>query len=126
MIKYSCEICQRIFAQKGHLEAHKKRKYPCKKDNMIETLIEKKIEECLTKINKEIVKDHTPIIQTNQIDYSTKTRNELIILCKEKKIKGYSGKKKEDIAKLLLYSEDKNDISIIPSIGIIINKLKMI
>jgi DNA (cytosine-5)-methyltransferase 1 len=35
------------------------------------------------------------------MDYSTKSREELIALCKEKKIKGYSGKKKEDIVHLL-------------------------
>ena len=35
------------------------------------------------------------------MDYSTKTRDELILICKEKAIKGYSGKKREDILKLL-------------------------
>jgi site-specific DNA-methyltransferase (adenine-specific) len=35
------------------------------------------------------------------MDYSNKTRDELIVICKEKKIKGYSGKKKDDILKLL-------------------------
>lgn len=34
-------------------------------------------------------------------DYSTKTRDELIVLCKEKKIKGYSSKKKDEIVDLL-------------------------
>ena len=48
------------------------------------------------------------------MDYSTKTREELIALCKEKKIKGYSGKKKEDIAKLLSDSQPKNEIIVIP------------
>jgi hypothetical protein len=33
--------------------------------------------------------------------FSNKTREELIAICKEKSIKGYSGKKKEDIKKLL-------------------------
>jgi len=36
-----------------------------------------------------------------QIDYSKKTREELIALCKEKGIKGYSGKKKEEILSIL-------------------------
>lgn len=35
------------------------------------------------------------------MEYSNKTREELIGICKEKSIKGYSGKKKEDILKLL-------------------------
>jgi len=35
------------------------------------------------------------------MDYSTKTREELIALCKEKKIKGYSSKKKSDLIVML-------------------------
>lgn len=35
------------------------------------------------------------------MDYSTKTREELLALCKERGIKGYSGKKKEDLVKML-------------------------
>lgn len=39
------------------------------------------------------------------MDYSTKTRDELITLCKEKNIRGYSGKKKEDILTLITNHE---------------------
>lgn len=35
------------------------------------------------------------------MDYSTKSRNELITLCKENKIKGYSNKKKNELVELL-------------------------
>jgi len=43
-------------------------------------------------------------------DYSTKTRNELIAICKEKGIKGYSGKKHADILALLKEkSQSKQD-----------------
>jgi hypothetical protein len=35
------------------------------------------------------------------MDYSTKTRKDLIAICKEKSIKGYSGKKRGDILELL-------------------------
>jgi hypothetical protein len=35
------------------------------------------------------------------MDYFTKTREELITICKENNIKGYSSKKKDDIIKLL-------------------------
>ena len=42
------------------------------------------------------------------MDYSKKTREELVAICKENKIKGYSGKKKSDI--LVLLSDDKNTI----------------
>ncbi len=42
------------------------------------------------------------------MDYSTKTRQELIVLCKEKGLKGYSGKKKDDIlAMLSKYDEEQ-------------------
>jgi site-specific DNA-methyltransferase (adenine-specific) len=40
------------------------------------------------------------------MDYSKKTCKELVEICKEKKIKGYSGKKKEDILKLILNDSD--------------------
>ncbi len=42
--------------------------------------------------------------------YSNKTKDELIALCKERKIKGYSGKKKDDIIQLLSSSSGE-DIS---------------
>lgn len=38
--------------------------------------------------------------------YSNKTKDELIALCKERKIKGYSGKKKDDIIALLSLDTD--------------------
>jgi adenine-specific DNA-methyltransferase len=47
------------------------------------------------------------------MDYSKNTREELIALCKENKIKGYSGKKKNEI--LILLSADKN-IVVVPSV----------
>lgn len=36
-----------------------------------------------------------------KMDYSKKTRNELIIICKENSIRGYSGKKRDDIISLI-------------------------
>jgi DNA (cytosine-5)-methyltransferase 1 len=103
MAKYTCENCHKTFSQKGHLEDHNNRKRPCKKDNTIEVLVEQKVQEALSKMNDGAVKMETTIntIQSIQMDYSTKTREELIALCKERKIKGYSDKKKDYIAKLL-------------------------
>jgi hypothetical protein len=103
MAKYTCETCQKVFSQKGHLEDHNNRKRPCKKDNTIEVLVEKKVQEVLSKRSKEDIKiDSKPTqMQSTEMDYSKKTREELITLCKEKKIKGYSGKKKEEILTLI-------------------------
>mgnify|MGYP003337674679 CR=1 FL=1 len=105
MVKYSCETCQKTFTQKGHFEKHTSRKRPCKKDNTIEVLVEQKVKEVLSKSNmvddKKNESSTNHEIKLNQIDYTKKTREELIAICKEKNIKGYSGKKKEDIVKLL-------------------------
>jgi DNA (cytosine-5)-methyltransferase 1 len=104
MVKYSCEICQKTFTQKGHLEDHRNRKRRCKKDNTIEALVEQKVQEALSKTNDGMAKIDSTItlqMQSPQIDYSKKTREELIAICKERSIKGYSGKKKKDIVKLL-------------------------
>ena len=104
MVKYSCEICEKTFTQKGHLTDHRNRKRLCKKDNTIEALVEQKVKEALSKMDKAAVKfDTTSLVQgqSTRMDYSKKTREELITFCKEKSIKGYSGKKKDEIVKLL-------------------------
>ena len=104
MAKYTCETCQKVFSQKGHLKDHNNRKRPCKKDNTIEALVEKKVQEVLSKTNDAAGKIDPPattIVPSTPMDYSKKTREELIALCKEKKIKGYSNKKKGEILQLL-------------------------
>lgn len=59
------------------------------------------------------------------MDHSIKTREELIAICKDKNIKGYSGKKKEDIIKLLS-QKDVNIINENIKNDIVSKKLKMI
>jgi len=57
MVTYACTTCSKIFKQKGHLEAHKSRKTPCKKDDTIDQLVEKKVQEVLAKTNA--ARDHS-------------------------------------------------------------------
>jgi len=77
---------------------------------MIEELVEKKVQEALLKKDEEAVKidpTRTSQMHTNQMDYSKKTREELIAICKDKSIKGYSGKRKDEIVKLVSASANK-------------------
>ena len=103
MVNYVCENCSRVFEQKGHLETHQSRKKPCEKNTTLETIIEEKVKEALLKTNSVEPKNEQvntqPLIQ--EMDFTSKKTSELIAICRERKIKGYSGKKKEDIIKLL-------------------------
>ena len=118
MVKYTCDICLKVFTQKGHFDSHKNRKRPCQKDNTMEELVEQKVNEVLLKTNEKndisavepsVVEPsivEPSVVEPSIIDYSTKTREELIVICKENKIKGYSGKKKDDILKLMTLSNE--------------------
>jgi DNA adenine methylase len=64
MVEYICDVCDKNFTQKGHYDSHKARKRPCKKNDMIEKLVEKKVQEVLSKTNIAVSKIHT---ETNQI-----------------------------------------------------------
>jgi adenine-specific DNA-methyltransferase len=49
MVKYSCANCLKTFNQKTHYEVHINRTNPCKKEISIEELVEKKVQEALSK-----------------------------------------------------------------------------
>ena len=120
MVTYSCDNCSKVFTQKGHLTAHTKRKTPCKKDNTIEQLVEKKVQEALAKTNVEALpktnvealpKTNVEPLVTEPlvteplvepiINYTTLSVAKLKALCKERKIKGITGKSKTDLIALL-------------------------
>ena len=54
------------------------------------------------------------VCSSTSMDYTHNTREELIAICKEKKIKGYSGKKKSDMI-LLLHSSNPIDLPLVES-----------
>lgn len=54
MSSYACDTCCKVFTQKGHYDSHKARKRSCKKNDVIEKLIEKKVQEALAKANEPI------------------------------------------------------------------------
>ena len=106
MGKYNCEKCAKTFSQKSQYDKHLTRKNPCEiQTDKIKALIDKPVEEKLFESSKKLISNYTEsnitINMTEQMDYSKKTREELIAICKEKNIKGYSGKKKDCIVKLL-------------------------
>jgi len=93
MVTHACKTCLKIFKQRGHLAAHEARQKPCQPDTTIEALVEKKVNEILVK--RELTSAKT------QINYAVQSRPELITLCKARGIKGYSGKNRADLVKLL-------------------------
>lgn len=66
MVAYTCDTCDKVFTQKGHYDSHKARKRPCKKNDAIEKLVEKKVQEALAKTNVVVPKIDAVINTTTQ------------------------------------------------------------
>jgi len=85
------------------------------KNTIIEEIVEKKVREALANVkptnNLKIETGETLTHVSHQMDYSKKTVAELVTLCKEKKIKGYSGKPKNEIIALLPKEIPPPDVS---------------
>ena len=79
--QHTCSTCKKVFNQKGHLQNHLARKRPCIENAAVTVIVEKKVQEVL--------------------DYTKKTRVELIGICKSRGLKGLSGLKKGDLVALL-------------------------
>jgi len=47
---HTCDVCEKVFKQKGHYDSHKARKRPCVKSDTIEKLVEKKVQEALANV----------------------------------------------------------------------------
>jgi adenine-specific DNA-methyltransferase len=78
MEQYICATCKKGFKQKGHMQSHLNRKRPCKASAVPQQMVQ------------------------TVLDYTKKTRPELLAICKEKGHKGLSGLKKGELVTLLM------------------------
>ena len=51
MTKFSCEKCGKGFNSKSHYTQHNNRKTPCVNENKVKEMIEKSVEDKLSKLN---------------------------------------------------------------------------
>jgi DNA (cytosine-5)-methyltransferase 1 len=114
MPTYTCEKCARIFKQKSGYNDHMKKKIDCTTVSAIAPILEemKEMKREIQEMKRE--SGSVELIEPVEIDFSKKTKDELKAFCKENNIKGYSGKKNEDIIKLIREKYVKNEI-IIPA-----------
>lgn len=87
--QYSCNTCGKVFKQRGHMQSHAARKRPC------------------------AAAKNTVVQQV--LDNSKKTRQELMLVCKERGLKGYSGKKKEELLALVTTNRVAMNVTAAPT-----------
>jgi DNA adenine methylase len=86
MVLYICDNCNNVFTQKSHYNSHKTKKNPCKKNDVIEKLVEKKVKEALIqnniiteKVDYEIDGEISNLLTNISIDFNRIQNNALII-----------------------------------------------
>jgi len=57
---YVCDVCNKEFKQKGHYDSHKGKARPCKPNNSLDKLVEKKVQEALAAVAPALVKVTVP------------------------------------------------------------------
>lgn len=66
MVEYTCDNCEKSFAQKGHLDAHKNRKTPCKKDPRVEQRVKEAVAKAISGVK--IEGGTTEIVNTSRME----------------------------------------------------------
>ena len=101
MVTYTCETCLKEFSQKGHMDSHKNRKSPCKKNTTLETIIEQKVKEALERSK---IEQQQSIVSITTMDYSTLGALELMGLCKQRGVplSDFNGLKAPQLRTLLV------------------------
>lgn len=66
MVEYTCDNCEKSFAQKGHLDAHKNRKTPCKKDPRVEQRVKEAVAKAISGVK--IEGGNTEIVNTSRME----------------------------------------------------------
>lgn len=78
MSKSTCEKCGKEFNSKSHYTQHQKRKTPCVNESKIKEMIDKSVEEKLTKLNVQLCSPvENPFQPTTKVTIDTSTFNEI-------------------------------------------------
>ena len=70
MVEHVCVNCEKVFKRKSQLDAHKGRKKPCKKDDTIEKIVEKKVQEVLTRVDVPVIEERAVPDERTTFDYA--------------------------------------------------------